>query len=150
MTERVPPRDRLLAEELMRTWNACHESGRMLSEPSFAAFNAAVTAMLTSLGMEWDVGHGYVFPWTDRVNGPFPMTGAKVPKCSKTSLSTDHTWKLVGLIQDSHLHIRVVYACEACSSWTYHEMDFVGFRMSTAQDRFDEAKDSQAGSSERR
>jgi hypothetical protein len=69
-------------------------------------------------------------------------TQMPVAKCSKTSLSTDHTWKVVGLIQDSHLHIRVVYACEACSCWTYHEMEFVGYRMSTAQDRIDETDDS--------
>lgn len=78
MTERISPKDRQLAEELMRTWNACHDSGRMLSEPSFLDFSSAVKSMLEHLGMEWDVSHGYVFPWTDRVNGPFPMTGTRL------------------------------------------------------------------------
>jgi hypothetical protein len=87
MPKRVSPKDRLLAEDLMRTWHACHESDLLLREPSFPAFNAAVTVILTSLGMEWDVGHGYVFPWTDTVNGPFPMTGTTVsgPKTGGTA-----------------------------------------------------------------
>lgn len=64
-------------------------------------------------------------------------------KCSKKSLSTAHTWKAVGVICDSPMDIRVVYVCEDCSCWTYHEMSFVGYRMETAEDRRIEAEDSE-------
>ena len=69
------------------------------------------------------------------------MTKMEPGKCSKTSLSTAHSWKVVGLLQDTPVHIRVIYACEACSCWTYHEMDFVGFKMSSASDRKAEAEE---------
>jgi hypothetical protein len=143
MAEPVCLKDRLLIEELMRVWNACHDSGRILSEPGFDAVNSSVLKMLNDLGMEWDVGHGYVFPWTNREHGPFPMTGKKIPKCSKTSLSTDHSWKVVGVVQESSIVIRVVYVCEACSCWTYHEMGFVGYKMANSQDRLAEDEDRQ-------
>jgi hypothetical protein len=142
MSERVSPKDRLLAEELLRIWNACNESGRMLIAPAFDTFNSSAKAMLDSLGMVWDVGHGYVFPWTDMKRGPFPMTGTRSASCSNTSLSTAHTWKMAGVEHTHHLVVKVIYVCEVCSSWTFHEMKFVGFRMSAAQDRPDETKES--------
>jgi len=65
-----------LAEELMRGWVACCENPSP-TQLTLEAYSLATKSLLTSLGMEWDVGHGYVFPWTDMENGPFPMTGSK-------------------------------------------------------------------------
>jgi hypothetical protein len=148
MHEHIAPKDRLLAEQLMRVWNESHDSELIQADPSFPAFSGAVKDILLGLGMEWDTAHGYVFPWNNREVGPFPMTGATVPEhlklatqCSKESLSTEHQWKVVGIIQISPLLIQVVSACEACSSWTYHEMDFVGYKQESLQDRIDRGSD---------
>ena len=69
--------DRILAEDLMSVWAACHDSERMRADPSFDDFDVAARNMLIRLGMEWDVSHGYVFPWTDRSSGPFPMSKSR-------------------------------------------------------------------------
>lgn len=140
MTDRVSPKDRQLAEKLMLIWNECHDSEVIQADPSFAGFSGSLKDILLGLGMEWDTGHGYVFPWNNREKGPYPMSGV-IAACSEQSLSTSHQWKAVGITQESPLVVRVVYVCERCSHWTYHEMNFVGYRMSNAQDRFDEAED---------
>jgi hypothetical protein len=67
--------DRELAEDLMRVWVRCEDSLVMRGDPGFAGFSVSVKEILLGLRMEWDVSHGYVFPWTDREKGPFPMTG---------------------------------------------------------------------------
>ncbi len=151
LPSKLTPKDRESVEALMRAWNECYDSEALQSDPSFDHFGDTVKAFLLRLGMEWNGRHGYVFPWTDMVNGPFPMTGARTPvpsdprshTCSKMSLSTKHAWKAVGLARpgESRFTIRVIYACENCSSWTYHEMDFVGYKIANLQDRLDEDED---------
>lgn len=142
MADGTSSKDRILAEQLMRVWHESHDSALLQGDPLFD-FREVVSKLLLNLGMEWDTSHGYVFPWTDRSKGPFPMTGTTLPQCSKESLSTAHQWKMVGLARpdQSPLIIRVVYVCEACSSWTYHEMDFVGYKQESLQDRLDRESD---------
>lgn len=137
MSTYISQKDRQLVEQLMRVWHESHDTELIQCDPSFDLFRSTTNDILLRLGMEWDVSHGYVFPWTDRSVGPFPMAGGISAQCSKESLSTAHQWKVVGLIQDSHLIIRVVSVCEVCSSWTYHEMDFVGYKMENHSDRCD-------------
>jgi hypothetical protein len=75
MATKVSPQDRKLVEALMRVWNDAHGSVTMQSDPLFPAFKRSTEAILSRFGMEWDVHHGYVFPWTNRETGPFPMIG---------------------------------------------------------------------------
>lgn len=69
------PRAREVAEDLMRTWAECRDCDEVRCDPSFKIFDDAAAQILFRFGMEWDVRHGYVFPWTNRETGPFPMTG---------------------------------------------------------------------------
>jgi hypothetical protein len=74
MTKSISSKDRQLAEKLMLIWNECHDSELIRADSSFAGFSSSVKSILLGLGMEWDTGHGYVFPWNNREKGPHPMT----------------------------------------------------------------------------
>ena len=66
-----------IIEDLMRVWNACHDSPEislLQGDLSFHIFNTSVASFLTGFGMKWNVQHGFVFPWTNLETGPFPMT----------------------------------------------------------------------------
>jgi hypothetical protein len=75
VADEVSLKVRSFAEHLLRVWVEARDEAEVQGDPSFASFNATTRFILDGLGMVWDVGHGYVFPWTNRVEGPFPMTG---------------------------------------------------------------------------
>ena len=45
-----------------------------------------------------------------------------------------HDWQRVGFQERNPTCIAVIYACEKCSSYTYREMQFVGFRLNSLED----------------
>ena len=74
MPNSISLRDRQLVEKLMRVWNDCYDSELIRSKISFPEFGHSANDILLRFGMEWDPLHGYIFPWTNRETGPFPMT----------------------------------------------------------------------------
>jgi hypothetical protein len=49
----------------------------------------------------------------------------------------DHDWKAIGFQERTPQVIAVVYSCEKCSSWTYREMQFIGYRLDSIEDELE-------------
>jgi hypothetical protein len=52
----------------------------------------------------------------------------------KVREACEHEWKVVGFQERSPVVIAVIYACEKCSSYTYREMQFIGYRLESLED----------------
>ena len=68
-------------------------------------------------------------------------------KADEARISCDHVWEPVGYEEVTPTLIRVVYACSLCSSFTYHEMKFVGWKMESLDDRLAEVAEKAEGRS---
>lgn len=61
--------------------------------------------------------------------------------------SCEHVWERVGFQERTPVLVAVVYVCEKCSSYTYREMSFVGYRLGSIEELFDDELESGGGES---
>ena len=65
-----------------------------------------------------------------------------IRQADQMRLLCKHDWKTIGHRDTSDpLVIEALYACETCSSWTYHKMRFVGYQRESLEHRIDDADD---------